>query len=202
MSRILWIAVAFAALFRPGAAVSQQTPEAAPSQRAGTEMLVLTPPKDWRLAFRERRDDMFVVQYTPPETMGDDWRDMVQAQVFLGVTGLAPEAYLDQLLEFYARACAPIGAGATDVGDVAGYPFASKVLLCGRNRETGRGSVILFKVIRGREALYAVTRAWRGAAFDLDRAPISQGELADWAYYLAGARLCDLASAETPCRAP
>ena len=122
--------------------------------------------------------------------------------ISLGVTGLAPEAYLDQLVEFYAQACAPIGAGATDVGDVAGYPFASKVLLCGRNRQTGQGSVMLFKVIRGREALYAVTRAWRGAAFDLESAPISRGELADWAYYLAGARLCDLASAEAPCRAP
>lgn len=202
MNRLLWIAVALAALSRPSVAVSQETPDAPAPQRTGTEMLVLTPPKDWRLAFRERRDDMFVVQYAPPEARGEDWRDMVQAQVFLGVTGLAPEAYLDQLVEFYARACDPIGAGATDVGDVAGYPFASKVLLCGRNRETGRGSVMLFKVIAGREALYAVTRAWRGTAFDLDRAPISRGELADWAYYLAGARLCDLASAETPCRAP
>lgn len=162
-------------------------------------MLVLTPPAGWRVAMQERRADMFVVQYVPAGQGADDWQEMIQAQVFFNVTGLAPEDYLESLLGLYREDCDPIGAGPLESNEIAGYPTSSRFLLCGRNRHDNLGEVALVKAIQGRESLYAINRAWRGIAFDLDHLPVSTEVLEDWARLIGAARLCDHRSTTAPC---
>ncbi len=169
----------------------------APSQ--SHEFLIMTPPEGWELAHQQRGRDMFVVQYVPPGETVEDWRQMVQAQVFLGVTGLEPNEFLDNMLELYRSNCDPVGAAPPEIRHVQGYAVSRRVLACGRNKGDNLGTVSLFKVIQGRDALYAINRAWRGPAFDPNRLPISKDMLERWAGFVAGVRLCDGRNPLAPC---
>ena len=73
-------------------------------------------------------------------------------------------------------------------------------MACGRYKGDGRGTFSLFLVIRGQEALYVVSRLWRGEPFDPSRMPISAAELQEWSDFVGAVDLCDSRDPNRPCR--
>lgn len=166
------------------------------------EMLLVSPPLDWQVAGTRKERGLSVVQYVPPGQSGDDWQDMIQVQIFQGVVDLGPGRFLETMLANYHAVCQPIGASPEQTAVESGYPAATQIMLCGRNAESNLGEIAMFKAIQGREGLYAVARAWRGIAFDIEARPLSDATLARWAAFLDRVRLCDKRIPATACPPP
>lgn len=183
------------------AAAALTGPAVAAQEEAAGEILMLTPPEGWIVAFQAREQQMYVVQYLPPGQNGENWDQMVQAQVFFGITALPPIQFLDNMQGLYEEACESVRAGPTDEWRGRGYSAAVRLMVCGRNPYDERGEVAMFKVIQGKESLYAVNRIWRGAPFAVEEPPLGEETLAQWAAFLAGVRLCDSRDPELRCPA-
>lgn len=177
-------------------AVAAQNQEGAGTR---TEVLMLVPPPGWELAMNQRNDQMFVIQYVPPGQSVDNWREMVQAQIFFGVVDLAPTEFLDNMHALYADACQGVRAEPNQLTYDFGYATSQRVLACGRNAHDNLGGVSMFKAIQGRESLYAITRAWRGPAYNPSNLPVSTETLAAWADFFTSIRLCDNRNPNAPC---
>jgi len=129
-----------------------------------------------------------------PETETEQgWTRRISIQAFRGVSLTVP-AFLDQLAQKVAAVCDGATAGPPGMGKVSGMDAGTRTVACGRYKGDGRGTFSLHYVIRGRAALYVVTRMWRGEPFSPGTMPISQAELADWTDYVNALELCDTRS--------
>jgi hypothetical protein len=74
-----------------------------------------------------------------------------------------------------------------------GYPTATKLMYCGRDRrsEMGKGGVAIYKAINAKSGPYVIVRQVRLDAFDVNNQPLSsekKSELLNWA---KGIHMCD-----------
>lgn len=135
-----------------------------------------------------------------PETeTADRWTRRVTVQAFRSVP-LSAAAFLEQVVQKTAEVCDGATAGPSSLGKVSGAEAGTRTVACGRYKGDGKGSFTLHYVIRGREALYVVTRAWRGEPFNTAAMPIANWELAEWTDYVNAIELCDTSDAHRACR--
>lgn len=135
----------------------------------------------------------------PANETADSWTRRITVQAFRGVP-LTVQAFLDQVLTRTAEVCDGATAGPPSLGKVSGADAGSRTVACGRYKGDGRGTFTLHYVIRGREALYVVTRLWRGAPFNPASVPISAEELQEWSDYVGGIELCDSQDPKRACQ--
>lgn len=119
-----------------------------------------------------------------------NWTRRISVQAFRGV-GMTVPAFLDQVVQKVAAVCDGATAGPPSLGKVNGAEAGTRTVACGRYKGDGNGTFSLHYVIRGKEALYVVTRMWRGEPFNPAQVPISQAELAEWTDYVNALDLCD-----------
>jgi hypothetical protein len=78
-------------------------------------------------------------------------------------------------------------------GQVNGYVVSMLLLRCPMNPHTGKPETTAFRVIKGKDALYSVQRAWRAVPSDQDVANVMEG--------LGKVTVCDTRTPEHPCPA-
>lgn len=196
-----------------GAAAHAQTPrqkppsdpeppiEAARESLPPGENLIAPPPPGWQLAFSDRDDDRAVYEYVPAGQDAEEWREMMTVQVLLDAKGQAPRALIDRLRREFEQGCEGAQAEPAAERAVSGYPGARQLLLCGKTRRGARGEAVLLQVVAGREASYAVGRAWRGEAFRGANLPAGARALAaEWHRQLDAVALCDTRIPERACK--
>lgn len=71
-------------------------------------------------------------------------------------------------------------------------------LKCTKGKVTGKGEVILYRLIFGRDGFTMVMRQWGVPPFDIGQEPVSSGELGNWKVRLKEIRLCDPRLSECP----
>jgi hypothetical protein len=91
-------------------------------------------------------------------------------------------------------ACPGTTAKGIYTGQVNGYVVSMLVLKCPSNPNTGKPETTAFRVIKGKDALYSVQRAWRLVPSDQ--------EIDEVMHALAKVTVCDTRTAEHPCPAP
>ena len=70
-------------------------------------------------------------------------------------------------------------------GEENGFPTVVRLFECHGNKQTGKPLVTMIKVIKGKTALYSITRIWRlEAPAEGEPLPIDQSELAAWSNHL------------------
>jgi len=89
------------------------------------------------------------------------------------------------------RPCAGTTAKGIFTGQVNGYVVSMLVLKCPLNPATGKPETTAFRVIRGKDALYSVQRAWRAVPAD--------GEFDAVMHALAKVSVCDSRAPDHPC---
>ena len=140
-----------------------------------------------------------VTELIPPGETADSWTRRVTVQAFRGVP-MTVSGFLDQVVQKTAEVCEGATAGPPSMGKVSGADAGTRTVACGQYKGDGRGTFAMHFVVRGREALYVVTRLWRGAPFNPKTMPIDAAELRDWGDYAAGINLCDSRDPNRPCR--
>ncbi|MGE5475764.1 MAG: hypothetical protein ACM3Q1_03855 [Bacteroidales bacterium] len=135
----------------------------------------------------------------PANETADAWTRRVTVQAFRGVP-MTVNAFLEQVVAQTAAVCDSATAGPPSLGKVSGLEAGTRSVACGRYKGDGRGTFTLHYVIRGREALYVVTRLWRGEPFTPTITPISADELREWSDYVGAVDVCDTQDPNRPCR--
>lgn len=135
----------------------------------------------------------------PSNETADTWTRRATVQAFRGVALTVPD-FLDQVVQKTAEVCDGATAGPPSLGKVSGLDAGTRSVACGRYKGDGRGTFALHYVIRGREALYVVTRLWRGEPFNPATTPIAADELRDWTDYVGAIEVCDTRDPARPCR--
>jgi hypothetical protein len=194
------------ATWAQGQAVKPAADEPAPVEEARDslppgENLIAPPPQGWQLAFSDRDDDRAVYDYVPPGQDAEEWREMMTVQVLFDARGAPPRALLDRLRREFEQGCEGAQAEAAVDRPVTSYPGARQLFLCGRSKRGGKGEAALVQVVVGREAAYALHRAWRGDAFRGTQLPAeARALIAGWQRQLDAAGLCDTRTPERACR--
>ncbi|MBF0327513.1 hypothetical protein [Magnetospirillum moscoviense] len=135
----------------------------------------------------------------PGNEAAESWTRRATIQAFRG-TPLTAQAFLDTVVTKTGQVCEQASAGPSSLGMVGGREAGSRTVACGRYKGDGRGSMTLYFVVRGKDAFYVVSRAWRGEPFAQGTVPVSAAELAEWVAYMNAVDLCDNKDPNRPCR--
>lgn len=166
--------------------------------RAGERLLV--PQMDgWRQLFSHAGSTAEVTEMIPAAETPAGWTRRLTIQAFRALD-LPVSEVLETVVQRSSEICEVLEADTMRLGYADGIEVGMRAVACGRYRGGDKGEYVLYYALRGTEAFYLVSRAWRGPAFRPGTIPVSQPEQDEWKRFLRAARLCDPASAKRPCR--
>jgi hypothetical protein len=154
------------------------------------ENLLFSPPKDFKVGFQSNRDNRLMTEFVPDAETVEDWTQMLTVQIYRGAT-VDAATFLQGVGKRYMDACSGTTAKGIYTGQVNGYAVSMLLLKCPMNPSTGKPETTAFRVIKGKDALYSVQRAWRAVPSDQD--------LDDVMHALAKVTICDTRTPEHPC---
>ena len=155
------------------------------------ENLLISPPKDFKVGFRSDRVGS-MTEWVPATETVEDWTQMLTVHIFRNAKVDAAE-FLGGVGKRYMDACPGTTAKGIFTGQVNGYVVSMLLLKCPKNPGTGKPETTAFRVIKGKDALYSVQRAWRSVPSDQELGAVMQ--------MLAKVTVCDTRTAEHPCPA-
>jgi hypothetical protein len=154
------------------------------------ENLLFSPPKDFKIGFQSSRDNRLMTEWVPAAETVEDWTQMLTVQIYRGGT-VDAATFLQGVGKRYMDACPGTTAKGIFTGQINGYVVSMLLLKCPRNPGTGKPETTAFRVIRGKDALYSVQRAWRAVPSDQD--------VDDAMHALSKVTVCDTRASEHPC---
>jgi hypothetical protein len=154
------------------------------------ENLLFSPPKDFKIGFQSNRDNRLMTEWVPAAETAEDWTQMLTVQIYRGAT-VDAATFLQGVGKRYMDACPGTTAKGIYTGQVNGYVVSMLLLKCPNNPSTGKPETTAFRVIKGKDALYAVQRAWRALPSDQD--------VDDVMHALGKVTVCDTRAPEHPC---
>jgi hypothetical protein len=154
------------------------------------ENLVFSPPKGFKIGFESNRNNRLMTEWVGATETVEDWTQILTVQIYRGATVDAP-TFLQGVAKRYTDACPGTTGKGIFTGQVNGYVVSMLVLKCPKNPGTGKPETTAFRVIKGKDALYSVQRAWRNAPSDQD--------FDDAMHLLAKVVVCDTRAPDHPC---
>ncbi len=139
-----------------------QQPAPARSPLLDGENLLFAPPKDFKFGFHSDRNGS-LTEYVPNGQTVDDWTEMLTVQVFPDLKEMEPAAFLQKLGAKWLNDCPETPKDSIRNGQANGYPVSMLELKCPNVHATGKPESTVFRVIKGKDALYSVQHAWRTA---------------------------------------
>lgn len=156
--------------------------------------------KSWKIGTQGKRPGFTMVEYVPKAQTVEDWDRMLTVQIFHNSSIPLPQFMGRMKTTFEAKQpCEQTKLQAAGGKKVNGYETSLHRLICTRNKQNGKGEFTLMLGIQGRDALYLVQRAWRGAAYSDDAGPLSKAELKSWLGFLEKIKVCDPRVPEQAC---
>jgi len=174
------------------------------------EHLLAAPPPNWIRTFAMNEGGVRLVEFIPAESDPEQWTDKISFESFTGGGSDAlgdelpdPIRLVRNIAKQRERAC----DGAEDYNTFSGlennYPTSVRLLLCHRNRETGRGEITMLKTVQGNRDFYVIQRTRFVEPYvDQPLAPMSNDEMGLWSLYFRSITVCDDTLPEHPCPAP
>jgi hypothetical protein len=174
----------------------------ASAQQIAGEQLYVPPPAGWKVAYTNKQDNIEVTEVVPAGQNVQDWTEMLTVQVLLDKPVKSPEDILKEQMADFQKECDDVGAGPIGPERENGYDTALRAIACTRSKQWGKGELSLYKVLRGRDRTYIVSRTWRGEPFDKERLPVSPDVTKQWLLFMHQVVLCDSRDVQRPCPAP
>ena len=174
------------------------------------EHLLAAPPPNWIRSFEMNEAGVRLVEFIPAESDLEQWTDKISFESFKGGGSDAlgdelpdPIRLVRNIAKQRERAC----DGAADFNTFSGlennYPTSVRLLLCHRNKETGRGEITMLKTVQGNSDFYVIQRTRLVEPYvDQPLAPMSNDEMGLWSLYFRSITVCDNTLPEHPCPAP
>ncbi len=194
------IATAMAALLVAGLAGSQPAHAQGATTLQNEQLMLQMPSGTWKPVSQRRDNAITMIEYVPEGQTGEKWDAMITVQIFHGLTtGL--EQYMALFKQSY-ESRQPCEESTFDVarrGTTLGIDRALGIMICTKNKQSGQGELAMIQAMRGKDAMYVVQRAWRGAAYTTDKIPLETDVARDWIGFLERAWVCDTREAARPC---
>ncbi len=171
---------------------------AAAQQPSGEQLFVL-PPQGWKIGFHDRQGNVEVTEVLPPDQTVQEWTEMLAVQVVIGKGQKMPQEVLKEQMSDIQKDCTDVGAGAVSLGVENGYDTAIRAIACTRLKKWPKGELGLYKVLRGRDRLYIVSRSWRGEPFEKSQLPLPPETTQAWLAFMQQVVLCDTRDPKRPC---
>ncbi|MDA8232994.1 MAG: hypothetical protein M0006_16820 [Magnetospirillum sp.] len=144
------------------------------------ERLVVPELADWKVVDTHTDGIADVRELVPANQTDDDWTQRLSIQAFRGAA-MSAGTFLGGLPQQMEPVCDGMAAEPVRTVALDGAADAGRrAIACGRFKGDGKGNYTLYYAIHGREALYVLARAWRGAPFDTAAPPVSAARLAEW----------------------
>jgi hypothetical protein len=174
----------------PTLAAEPAAPSRSPKVLPQGENLLFAPPKNFKIGHHDERIGS-LTEFVPDGQTVEDWTEMVTVQIFHDLK-VDPAPFLQTIGKGFAKGCPGFNSPKGIVtGQENGYVVSMLVVRCPNNPSTGKPETTLFRVIRGKDALYSVQHAWRSVASDRD--------LGDAVLALRKVILCDTRDPSHPC---
>jgi hypothetical protein len=154
------------------------------------ENLLISPPKDFNIGYQATRDKRQITEWVPAGETVEDWTQMLTVKIFRGAT-VDAASFLQDVGKRYVNDCPGTTARGVFTGQTNGYVVSMLLLKCPKNPHTDKPETTAFRVIRGKDALYSVQRAWRSVPSDQD--------VDDVMHALAKVTVCDTRTSEHVC---
>lgn len=154
------------------------------------ENLLFAPPRNFEKAYHSDRIGS-LTEFVPKGETVDVWTEMITVQVFRGLK-VDPAPFLQTMGRGFVRTCPGFHSQKGIVtGQVNGYVVSMLVVDCPLNPATGKPETTLYRIIRGKNALYSVQHAWRSVPSDK--------EVGDAWHAFSQVIVCDTEDASHPC---
>ena len=168
----------------------QSAPDSKPSggippTLPGEEYLQSEVPDGWIRINSNHNDMLGVSEYVPGDTTGE-WQQKITYEALSSAdVDMDPLKMLEGLANGQGPQCEHFVDNPIYAGEENGFPTVVRLFECHGNKQTGKPLVTMIKVIKGKTALYSVTRIWRlEAPAEGEPLPIDQSELAAWSNHL------------------
>ena len=128
------------------------------------ERLVVTPypaATPWEKVTDQRQGLRALQEWIPADQTLENYRDILAVNAYPLPPGQTPEGYLKGLFRDFTAACSGLRVNGPFARSEGGYPVAYAQAYCGQQKGEAFGVNMFFKVIQGRDALYAVNRDLR-----------------------------------------
>ncbi len=155
-----------------------QQPAPARSPLLDGENLLFAPPRDFKFGFHSDRNGS-LTEYVPNGQTVEEWTEMLTVQVFRDLKDMEPAAFLQKIGTKWVNDCPETPKGSIRNGQVNGYPASMLELKCPNVHSTGKPETTVFRVIKGKDALYSVQHAWRTVPSDEARDSLSKTNVCD-----------------------
>jgi hypothetical protein len=173
----------------PSGEVPPGPQSAAPARRPQTflqgENLLFAPPLNFKIGYYVDRNSM--TEWIPNGQTAENWTEMLTVQIFRNLKDVSPAAFLQNVGTMYLNGCPGTPKDTINTGHVNGYVVSMLKLKCPRNPGTGKPETTVFRVIKGKDALYSVQLAWRTAPSE------------DATQALSRSTVCDTRNPDHPC---
>ncbi|SEG69841.1 hypothetical protein SAMN05421819_4385 [Bryocella elongata] len=154
------------------------------------ENLLFAPPRNFEKAYHSDRIGS-LTEFVPRGETVDDWTEMITVQVFHGLKS-DPAPFLQTIGRLLAKSCPGFSTPKGIItGKENGYVVSMLIVKCPINPATGKPETTLYRIIKGKDALYSVQHAWRAVASDND--------LGDAVLAFGKVTVCDTDDASHPC---
>lgn len=157
---------------------------------SGRERLVAQPPPGWKMSYRHSVAGLEVWEFLPQGQSLENWRDMITAQAISGEESNPPRALLTLVAERARTICLEVLSSPIDEQPADGLAGATMAQFCVRDSKGRRGDLTLYRAIRGKHALYVLSRTRRDESYDGKAIPLPEAALAQWRKDLEQFRVC------------
>lgn len=120
-----------------------------------------------------------MTEWVPNGQTVEDWTEMLTVQIFHDLKEVQPAAFLQNVGTRYLNACPGTPKDTIHTGTVNGYVVSMLELKCPMNPGTGKPETTVFRVIKGKDALYSVQYAWRKAPSEDASQALSKSTVCD-----------------------
>jgi hypothetical protein len=177
----------------PGGPLSVAAPEG--------EILLASPPEDWRETRGLNRGAIRIAEFTAPSGPDANRLDQIRFESMGTLPLPDPIDFLADMSREMASACERFEDFPVHAGYENGYPSVVRLFVCHRRGDPPSGELRLVKAIQGAEQFYVIARSRRTDALGPDDPLVGPEEMAAWSRHIGAIGLCDTRGTDHPCPA-
>jgi hypothetical protein len=153
-------------------------------------------PIGWQQVLSSTNPNLRISEYLPSDS-AEEWVQKLSVEAMSGKPLPDPLEFVDSWAYDQSTLCDQFRDHTIFSGFENGYPSVVRMLVCGKNKRTGKPLVTMIKVIRGNQSLYTITRIWR-----LQTLPLAKSDIAGWSNALSKTIACNPHLPAHPCPEP
>jgi hypothetical protein len=200
---------------QPCSEVKRGAPDAPPSSKPAavaaksvttstpifSQVFVFSLPGGFKPAHENSTPASYMMEFIPQDQTLASWRDMITVQGFRGLARSdkgSPKNLLTTVSSHMEKAC---GSQALfySLGDSKVDSFDAYAAIMGCAKIGDRSEIAYYLAIKGREDLYLIQRAFRGAPFDKSRPPVSGANAESIVSVLQPIKICERSEPQGQC---